>query len=170
MRHSHRAVATAIVIMLAGGSLYSTAATVRFYQGVFVRSAVGGSDATIADNLRPVNLANGQQLRDAAERAGWPAGADIVVLAPVSKVSEEELAQLYYSVSYLLYPRPVWASMWCDHEALKEACSRRHALSDPVDAVDVYRARRVVLMGPLNPFARGSSTRLSSRISLVDLE
>jgi hypothetical protein len=159
-----------IIAMLVAGFLYSATATVRFYRGVFALPAARGSNATIDDSLQVVNLMNGEQLREATGRAGWPSDADIVVLGPVSSVSVTDLTRVYYSASYLLYPRRIWLAAWCDGEAAKEECSRRHALSDPSAAVAGHHARHVMLVGPSNPFVHGSSRPLSNRLSLVDLE
>ncbi len=162
--------AVVIVTLLVSGFLYSAGATVVFYRGLFAKAVVGGSNATIDKNLQLVNLANGQQLREATDQAGWPADVDVTVLAPVSGVSGDDLARLYYSFSYVLYPRRLWLAAWCDGEAAMEECSRRHAPLVPADAVGGHHARRVILVGSSNPFARGSSRRLTNRLSLIDIE
>jgi hypothetical protein len=162
--------AVVIVALLVSGFLYSATGTVRFYREVFARPAVGGSNGAIDENLRLVNLASGQRLREATDQAGWPADADVAVLAPVSTVSDDTLTQLYYSFSYLLYPRRLWLAAWCDGEAAVEECSRRHALSDAAAAVAGHHARRVILIGRSNPFVHASGRRLSNELSLIDLE
>jgi hypothetical protein len=166
---AYRASATAIVAMLAAGCLYAACATVRFYGGVFALPAARGANAAIDESLQPVGL-DARQLRDGVGRAGWPADSDIVVLGAVSGVPVNDLTQAYYSASYLLYPRRLWMAAWCDDRAAKVDCDRRHALSDASAAVQAHHARRVMVVGTLNPFRPGASRPLSDRLSLVDLE
>jgi hypothetical protein len=164
-----RALAATIVAMLVVGFFYSGTATIRFYRATFAQPAGRGSNATIDNGLRVVNL-NGKELRAAIERAGWLPDAAIVVLGAVSSVSAEDLTEVYYSASYLLYPRPVWLASWCDEEAAPAECLLRHALPDPMIAATGRHAHDVMVVGPSNPFVHASSEPLSNRLNLVELE
>jgi hypothetical protein len=135
--------ATATMLLL--GFAYSGAMSVRAYLTVFSEPPVSGTDATVDKNLGVVDLASGDELRAAVTAADWNASEDVVVLASCSPLSRTELTQLYYSASYLLYPRRVWLT------------------SAPP------RTRHALVVGKLDPTGTSRSHPVSSLLRLVDL-
>ena len=54
----------------------------------------------------------------------------MVVLAPVSSVSGNDLTKVHFS-AVICCIRGAWSAAWCDHAASAEECTRRDALTDP---------------------------------------
>jgi hypothetical protein len=137
---SPRGLVAAGWLVLCAGFLYSGFATLRLYGQVLQESVVTGPFGTIDGFLKPVNLSSGSQLRLAVERAGWPSDADVVLRAPDEVLSRQDLYQVYYSTSYLLYPRRVWL----DSPSASDGPTGRH------ESGSRRGSRYVVLIGSTN--------------------
>jgi hypothetical protein len=119
------------------GFAYSGAATVRLYTEALQKPAVAGPFGTLDAFLKPVNLSTGDPLSAAVRQANWPADADVVVVADRHDLPRQELYQVYYSVSYLLYPRRVWLASPCDASRTTKRCND----------VSEQRSRYLVVIG-----------------------
>ena len=166
---AQRAVVIAVLLLLLVGFAYSGLATARQYRQIFRSEAVTSREATIDALIAPLQLSSGNDLRDSVLRAGWSVNDDVLILGAASAVSAQELQQIYYSTSYLLYPRHVWLAAWCDPGASSERCRAFGLMADPNEAIKRYGTRQVMLVGRANPFPYARSRPLTSVLSLVQL-
>jgi hypothetical protein len=128
------------------GFCYSGMATVRLSWQLFRKPAASGPDATIDNLISVANVASGQALRDAVNGAGWPVTDDVVV---VGDAANRDLAQIYQSASYLLYPRRLW-------------------LAFDLSAASA-RARHLIVIGRPSGLSESAGRPISSGLRLVDV-
>jgi len=88
--------------------VYSGAASVRLYAELFFRPAAMGPSVSIDEQIASLKMSSAE-IREAVQRAAWPADAD-VSLTVDARVGGGELnaTQLQYAFSYLLYPKRIW--------------------------------------------------------------
>jgi hypothetical protein len=103
-----RAIAVAIFAMLAVGFAYSGVATMRLDRQLLSAPPSAGRNASVDANLAVVHMASGEELRAMVAAARWPFTDDVALVTAGSALSKDEVVQLLYSASYLLYPRRVW--------------------------------------------------------------
>jgi hypothetical protein len=167
---AQRAAAVVVAVMLLAGFAYSGVATIRQYVTLFQIPAMTGTAATIDAYVAPVNLRSGEALRAAVRSAGWPLADDIVIVAQISSLSGQDIRQIQFAASYLLYPSPVLLALWCDPAASEAAC--RIPLDSPSKLVafaSVHGPRHVLLVGRSNPFSGASTRPVTDIFSLVEL-
>jgi hypothetical protein len=94
--------------MLLAGFAYSGVATVRLYRQLLLAPASAGTNASVDANLAIVHISSADELRARVAAARWPVNEDVALVTAESTLSKDEVVQLYFSASYLLYPRRVW--------------------------------------------------------------
>lgn len=155
------------MVLLALGFAYAAAATARRYVDIYRSAAPRGASSSIDAHLAPART-GAEALRRAVAAAGWRPGEEALVLARASTVTEGELNQVFYATGYLLYPARVRVGAWCDVGAAPAQCQARDAQT-PESAVARYGARRLLVIGGLNPFPSPHTAQLSERAALVSL-
>jgi hypothetical protein len=140
--------------MLLAGFAYTGVSSVRLYAQIFEEGArVSGGDS-VDDLLAPANLSSGMQLKRAVSEANWLSGVD-VVLIPSAQMPRHDVYQVYYSVSYLMYPTRVWlATTTC--EEISDAAAR-------------FKSRHLILLGCGHAQTNASQVAVSDRMRLVEL-
>jgi hypothetical protein len=147
------ALTLAIMVMLSLGFARSGLATVRLYRDLFAAPAVSGPTATIDSYLIPLDLASGDQLRQAVKRANWEVNAEMSLVVDVSSLSPTQRSQVYLAASYLLYPARV---------SLRSSAD---VLATPSAGI----SRRIIVAGPSNPFSGAPTEEISGMLRLVSL-
>jgi hypothetical protein len=146
--------AIVILIMLPAGLAYSGVATFRLYRQIFQAPRATGPAVTIDAYVAPLQIESAAEIRAAVERAGWVSDADVSLVADVSSaLSAQEIGQVHFAMSYLLYPRRIWL----------------RSPSDALEAVSHRGTRHVLLIGHSNPFGRDTAHQVSSMLHLVNL-
>jgi len=169
MKTSDQRLARALVAALAVGFVYSEAATLRLSKEWWMNALPAKPDATIDQTLAITGIAHAADLRRAVAEAGWGPHEDVLVLGATSHVSPNDLTQIRFSASYLLYPRSVWADAWCDERG--DSCSGSDASSDAMFAPKYRGTRHIMLVGPSNPFSGARAVmQVSPLVRLVDLQ
>ena len=103
-----RALALAVLVMLPVGFSYSGLATARLYRQLLLEPTGTGRNASIDANLDAVHVPGDEALRAAVAATRWPMDEDVALVTTDSTLSRDQVVQLYFSASYLLYPRRVW--------------------------------------------------------------
>jgi hypothetical protein len=152
-------VATGLPLLLCVGSAYSGAATVRLYTEALQKPAVAGPFGTLNAFLKPVNLSTGEPLSVAVQHANWPADAEVLVLAEEHDLSRQELYQVYYSISYVLYPRRVWLASPCDARRTTKRCKD----------VSGQHSRYLVVIGANNGSQFAWHRPITDKIALAEM-
>lgn len=146
-----------MLILLGAGFAYSGFASLRHYSALLQKPPALGPSATIDAYLSLVNISSGEELRQAANRI-WSAHENIAFVAEPSTLSDRDIRQIFFSVSYLLYPRRVSLSSWCDPEASSSRCEMGRS-----------PAKHVVFVGRANPFPHAHTQQISDVVSLIRL-
>ena len=156
-----------VTAALVAGFLYAGRATAVKYYEIFTAPVAARPSATLDLYLAPVDL-TADELRGHVSREGWTTREDVLVLAAASTISPQDLASVYYSVGYLLYPSRVWFAAWCDAKASAMQC-KLHTKETPQAALARHHVRRVIVVGAENPFHDSHATRVSDKVTLVSL-
>ena len=154
--------------MLVAGFVYAGRATFVRYAEIFQDPVDARPSASIDIHLKPTGIAGADHFRHAIGEAGWTSEEDVLVLAAASAITRQDLYQFYYSAGYLMHPARVWLAAWCDAAASAEQCLTL-AAEDPHTALARHRARRVLLIGPENPFPGSDVRALSHKVAVVTL-
>ena len=166
-----RLLSRVIVVMLVVGFVYSGAATLRLSKEWWSKALPAEPDATIDETLSITGIRTGAELRQAVTKAGWGPHDEVLVLGATSRVSANDLTQIRFSASYLLYPRAVWADAWCDEPADSASCLDRAASTDALFAPRYRGAHHILLVSAANPFDDARAVRpVSDIVRLVDLK
>jgi len=152
-------VAAGLPLLLCAGFAYSGLATVRLYTEVLQKPVVAGPFGTLDAFLKPVNLSRGDPLSAAVQHANWPADADVVVVADGHELPRQELYQVYYSISYLLYPRRVWLASPCDASRTAKRC----------EDVSEQRSRYLVVIGRNHRSRFAWQRPITDKIALAEM-
>ena len=157
-----------VTAMLLAGFVYAGRATAVRYAEIFRDPVHPDPSASIDIHLKPTGIVGADHFRQAIDEAGWTSGEDVLVLAAASAITRQDLYQFYYSVGYLLHPARVWLAAWCDAAATADQCITL-AAEDPHAALARHRARRVLLIGPDNPFPGSDVRSTSHKVALVTI-
>lgn len=158
-----------ILIILLAGFAYSGIATLRQYGVIFQKPAVVGPSATIDAYLAPVHLSSGEELRRAVGRM-WRSGESIDLVVETSALSRQDTQQMFFAISYLLYPRPIALVRLCEPQKSGEKGAVPLFDGSPGKCeMDGLTGNRVIFVGRANPFPNGRKRQLSDMISLVRL-